>query len=121
MVKVLFDTNILIDYLNGIQLAKEELARYEYKAISIITSMEVLLGATPENDGAIRAWLDTFDIISLDASIANSAIKIRRQYKIKLPDAIILASAHVHALLLVSRNTKDFSADEPGIRIPYKL
>ncbi len=39
MVKALFDTNILIDYLNGISAAKKELARYEYRAISTITWM----------------------------------------------------------------------------------
>jgi predicted nucleic acid-binding protein len=39
----------------------------------------------------------------------------------RLPDAIIWASADVHSMLLVTRNTKDFPADLPGIRIPYML
>ena len=121
MVKALFDTNILIDYLSGIGAAKKELARYEYKAISIITSMEVLVGSTPENDAAIRAWLNSFDVISLDVSVANRAVEIRRQRRIRLPDAIVWASAQVNSLLLVSRNTKDFPADEPGVRVPYKV
>jgi predicted nucleic acid-binding protein len=64
MVKALFDTNILIDYLNGVGAAKKELARYEYRAISAITWMEVLVGASGEEDAAIRAWLDTFDVVS---------------------------------------------------------
>jgi hypothetical protein len=34
MVRALFDTNVLIDYLNGVGAAKKELARYEYRAIS---------------------------------------------------------------------------------------
>jgi hypothetical protein len=37
MVAVLFDTNILIDYLNGIPQAKTELDKYPDKAISLIT------------------------------------------------------------------------------------
>ena len=45
MVKALFDTNILIDYLNGFEQAKAELARYSDKAISLITWMEVIVGA----------------------------------------------------------------------------
>ena len=41
MVKALFDTNILIDYLRGIPAAREELGRYRPKAISLVTWMEV--------------------------------------------------------------------------------
>ena len=38
-----------------------------------------------------------------------------------VPDAIILATARVENLILVTRNTKDFAADEPGIRVPYRI
>ncbi|MEF0942844.1 PIN domain-containing protein [Rhizobium sp. BR 362] len=48
MVKALFDTNVLIDYLNAVPQARDELTRYGEKAISIITWMEVLVGAKPE-------------------------------------------------------------------------
>jgi predicted nucleic acid-binding protein len=48
MVRVLFDTNILIDYLSGIRAAKKELARYEYRAISTITWMEILVGTSAD-------------------------------------------------------------------------
>jgi len=120
MVKALFDTNILIDYLGGISAAKTELSRYEYKAISTITWMEVLVG-TATDDAAIRAWLGSFDVIALDTAIANRAVEIRKHTRIRLPDAIVWASAQVNSLLLVSRNTKDFPADEPGVRVPYKL
>jgi predicted nucleic acid-binding protein len=121
MVKALFDTDILTDYLNGIDAARKELGRYEYKAISIISLMEVLVGATPDNDVTLRAWLNTFEVIALDVSVANRAVEIRRQHRIKLPDAIVWASAQVNSLLLVSRNTKDFPVDEPGVRVPYKV
>jgi predicted nucleic acid-binding protein len=116
MVKALFDTNILIDYLGGIGASKKEFARYEYKAISTITWMEVLVGTTTDDEAAIRAWLGSFD-----TAIANRAVEIRKDKRIRLPDAIVWASAQVNSLLLVSRNTKDFPADEPGVRVPYKL
>ncbi|CAB3786109.1 type II toxin-antitoxin system VapC family toxin [Pararobbsia alpina] len=121
MVKALFDTNILIDYLSGAGAAKKELARYGYRAISTITWMEVLVGATAEDEASIRAWLGSFDIIALDSAIANRAVEIRKQKRIRLPDAIVWASAQVNSLLLVSRNTKDFPADDPGVRVPYKI
>jgi hypothetical protein len=38
-----------------------------------------------------------------------------------LPDAVIWATAQTQAVLLVTRNTKDFAADDPSVRLPYKL
>jgi len=45
----------------------------------------------------------------------------RRERKVKLPDAIILATAELEGRLLVTRNTKDFPSDDPGVRVPYTL
>jgi predicted nucleic acid-binding protein len=39
----------------------------------------------------------------------------------RLPDAIIWATAQVNDALLVSRNTKDFKEEWGGIRIPYAV
>jgi predicted nucleic acid-binding protein len=121
MVKALFDTNILIDYLNGIAEARDEWERYGEKNISIITWMEVLIGAKPELLAATRDFLDSIHLISIDEAVAERAVVLRQQYKMKLPGAIIWASADVHSMLLVTRNTKDFPADLPEIRIPYIL
>jgi len=122
MVKALLDTNILIDYLNGAPEADAELARYDDKAISIVTWMEVMIGAAAEPEQAeLRAWLSAFTVIGLDAPVAERAVLLRRQRRIRLPDAIIWATAQVHGLLLVSRNTKDFPQDDPGVRMPYRL
>ena len=119
MVKGLFDTNILIDYLNGIAQASEEFARYEYKAISAITWMEVLAGAAEQEQADIRAWLRSFTLIGLDGPVAERAVALRRRWRVRLPDAIIWATAQVHGLLLITRNVRDFPPDEPGVRMPY--
>ncbi|KWE19089.1 twitching motility protein PilT [Burkholderia cepacia] len=121
MVKALFDTNILIDYLGGVESARAELGRYDYRAISTISWMEVLAGTSAQDEAPIRAWLSSFDVIALDSPVANRAVAIRKERRIRLPDAIVWASAQVNGLLLVSRNTKDFPATEPGVRVPYKL
>ncbi|WP_349436513.1 type II toxin-antitoxin system VapC family toxin [Pararhizobium sp. A13] len=121
MVKALFDTNILIDYLNGVPQARDELALYEERAISIISWMEVVTGAREEVEQATRAFLASFDVIGLTAPIADLAVNVRRKRRSKLPDAIIEASAAVHSMLLVTRNTKDFATDSPFIRVPYIL
>lgn len=119
--KALFDTNILIDYLNGIDEARLELALYQDKAISIITWMEIQVGAAPEEQLALDQFLRRFTVLPLDAPISLSAVSLRKTTKIKLPDAIIWATASVHHRLLVTRNTKDFSTSHPGVRVPYVI
>ncbi|WP_404405984.1 type II toxin-antitoxin system VapC family toxin [Pelagibacterium halotolerans] len=121
MVRALFDTNILIDYLNAVPEARDELARYGQRAISIITWMEVLVGAATEVEAATRAFLDGFSILPLDSLVAERAVALRKRYRIKLPDAVVWASADVHSMLLVTRDRKDFPDDVPGIRVPYRL
>jgi predicted nucleic acid-binding protein len=121
MVKALFDTNILVDYLNAVPQARAELRRYTEKAVSIITWMEVLVGADANVEVATRSFLSTFDVIALDGKIAERAVGLRRSHRIKLPDAIICATAQTQAMLLVTRNTKDFTAGDPGVRMPYRL
>jgi predicted nucleic acid-binding protein len=121
MVKALFDTNILVDYLNAVPQARTELQRYTEKAISIVTWMEVMVGATGEVEDATRGFLSSFDVVALDAEIAERAVSLRRTHHVKLSDAIIWATAQAHAMLLVTRNTKDFAAGDPGVRMPYRL
>jgi predicted nucleic acid-binding protein len=60
-------------------------------------------------------------MLPLTALAAESAVQIRREHAIRLPDAIIWATARVNDLLLVSRNTKDFDSDLDGIRLPYTI
>ena len=119
--KALFDTNILIDYLNGVETAKEEINRYDNPMISPITWMEVLVGTSDTEQDTVRSFLSRFHQIDIDDKVAEIAVTVRRSYKMRLPDAIIWASAQKESALLISRNTKDFPVDAPGIRIPYSL
>ena len=121
MVSVLFDTNILIDYLNGIEQAKIELDKYSDKAISLITWMEVMVGASPETEEILRIFLNGFVNLPIDERVCQLAVTLRKDYRIKLPDAIVWATALVGKRMLITRNTKDFSEDEPGIRVPYQI
>jgi predicted nucleic acid-binding protein len=121
MVAALFDTNILIDFLRGISAARDELARYSDKSISIITWMEVMAGVSEGNRQATRAFLSSFNVIHLNEDIAACAVEIRQQHRIKLPDAVIWATAEIEKLLLVTRNTEDFPENFPGVRMPYML
>lgn len=119
-VKALFDTNILIDYLSGVEAAQAELTRYRSKLVSIITWMEVHAGARTETEtDVIDLFLRDFSIVDVSRRVAREAIEIRRTARMRLPDAVILASARVESALLVTRNTKDFRPDLPGVRVPY--
>jgi hypothetical protein len=120
-VKALFDTNILIDYLNGVVAARDEIALHDQPMISLITWMEVLAGTSAEQAIPVRAFLRRFECIGIDGDIAERAVAVRHARRLKLPDAIIRATAMERSALLVTRNTKDFPDDEPGIRVPYSL
>jgi len=120
--KALLDTNVVIDLLSGKIEADEEAARYSWLGISRITWMEVLVGTRDEEDfGRVADFLRRFSIVELDDEVARRAIELRQQYRLKLPDAIIWASARMEKGLLVTRNSNDFPARDPGIRVPYKL
>jgi predicted nucleic acid-binding protein len=121
VVKALFDTNILIDFLNAVPPARDELNRYEAKAISIITWIEVLVGAPPLATRATRDFLDSLELIELNEKVAERAVRLRQQHRVKLPDAIVWASAEVHAMLLVTRDTRGFPPGDPGVRMPYRV
>ena len=116
-----FDTNIVIDALNGVAEADSEYSRYDRVLISRITWMEVLVGAEGD-DQELRDFLETnFEIIPLDAVVSENAVQLRRAHHILLPDAIIWATAKAHEAVLVTRNTKDFKPDWDGIRVPYSI
>jgi len=121
IVNAIFDTNIVIDALNGIANADAEYSRYERVLISRITWMEVLVGAR-DNETETRDFLETrFEIVPLDLAVAERAVQLRRAHHIRLPDAIIWATAQTRDAVLVTRNTKDFHADWQGVRVPYEL
>lgn len=73
------------------------------------------------HDTAFRMLLSRFEVLPLTTEVAEVAARIRRERRLKLPDAVILATARHHGLALVTRNTKDFLPGEPGIVIPYTL
>ncbi len=127
MVSAVFDTNILIDYLNGYKQAEKTLEKYNDKKISIITYIELLAGTkTEEEKQVIRALLEEeFEVLDLDVRISEETAEIRsnsivNKNKLKLPDCIILATANTQAIPLVTRNSSDFKGF-PNVIMPYKV
>lgn len=120
--KAVFDTNILVDYLNGIHAAKEELDRYRVRQISIITFIEVMVGAkSAEEENAIRSFLAKFEVLELSVGIAREAVSIRKQLRLKIPDAVVYATARMQGCMPVTRKTKELRQEWPDVRIPYRI
>lgn len=119
--KAVFDTNILIDYLNGVSEAAAELSQYGERLVSIVTWMEVMVGAAQEQKEVVQRFLNNFRVVSLDAEVAALGVSLRREQRLKLPDAVIYATAKHEGCVLVTRNSKDFSPELADVRIPYRL
>lgn len=112
--KYLIDSNTVIDYLNGKLPFEGNLLVNSIvdsgPQISVITKIEVL-GFNTQNDEAYKILVDfTNDnqVLNLDEKIVEKTIELRKKYKIKLPDAIIAATAIIYNLTIVSRNLDDF-------------
>lgn len=114
------DTNIVIYTLKGINKAIEVMEELEDDDIEIYysTVVEAELFSfhelTDEQKKKIRGILDLGEIIDVDSEIALKAAELRAlskkeyQRKLKLPDAIVAATALVYSSILVTRNVEDF-------------
>ena len=119
---ILVDSCILIDHLRGHQVASRFLLEAEAPCLSQITWIEVMAGALSDAEEArIRALLAAFRIVPVDERVSEETVRIRRTRRLKVPDALILATARVHGLTLATRNTKDFAPGDPDVFVPYAL
>lgn len=117
----LIDTNIIIYYLEGEQAAISFLRTHRGRlAISSITWMETLsYPFTADEEQVVRTFLQEFRLIEISSPVMELSVEIRRKKKMKLPDAIIAASAVHHDLILVTRNIKDFKGTAIKILDPF--
>jgi predicted nucleic acid-binding protein len=129
----LFDSNIVIDALNGVDQAVVEIRYYKRRVVSSITWMEAITKPlsnqiagliTDDRMLAIHTFVSSFTVIHTDDDIMREAASLRASSllyppKVLLPDAIIHATANVTGYLLVTRNKKDFRG--ANLRYPYDL
>ena len=112
--RFLLDTNSVIYYTNDDlpQKASDFLDKEIPKGIflSVISEIELLGFNTPTEREAliVESFVVGSSVIPLIRPIILKTIDIRKAYKIKLPDAIIAATALVYDLTLISRNDEDF-------------
>lgn len=110
----LLDSNILIYYLDN-QVPADSMATMdqivrEGGQLSVISQIEVPGWNAPNENSAQKAeiFVENSAIFPLNEAVVHKTISLRKTYRIKLPDAIIAATALVHGFTLVSRNEADF-------------
>ncbi len=108
------DTNAILYYLkddlNAVSLLREIFSQEAPLYISAITELELFAysSLSPQEEALIEELLTTISIIPLDSHIARLGSFIRRQYRLKVPDSVIAATAVHTGSTLVTRNTRDF-------------
>ncbi len=122
-IDLLLDTNIAIDFLAGEERAvsfledslKEELGI----AVSQITRIELLSypDITDEEQEKEIAFLDRIEVIPITEEVEKEAIQIRRRRRLKIPDALILATAIVHEFTLVTNDAQLLKFDIHDLKV----
>jgi predicted nucleic acid-binding protein len=108
---ILVDTDIFIDHLRGAVELKVGRHRLHY---SVVTRAELFAGAT--GTGFAAQVLTPFREIPVDRPIAERAGRIRREFGLRMPDALIAATALERGLGLATRNKKHFERVR-GLRV----
>lgn len=111
MADLLIDTDVFVDHLRGASELKTGRHRLHY---SVITRAELFAGNSASN--LTVRLLAPFREIPVDRAVAERAGRIRRETGIRLPDALIAASALERHLTLTTRNRRDFETVR-GLRI----
>jgi hypothetical protein len=89
---ILLDTNVVLYFLGGRLANPLPSGRY---FVSVITEIELLSypSLSPDEETQIREFLTKITVVGIDNNIKELAITFRKQYRLKLPDAIIAATA----------------------------
>jgi len=116
--RYLIDTNVLIYFLkaalpeSGFLFIKDVLNTSSI--FSFVTQIELLgyPSISLQEEAGARLIIQSSSVILVNEAIIEETISIRKNYKIKLPDSIIAATAIVNDLSLITANQKDFSRIE---------
>ncbi|MGD9995875.1 MAG: type II toxin-antitoxin system VapC family toxin [Ilumatobacteraceae bacterium] len=111
MSDLLVDTDIFIDHLRGAAALVPGRHRLYY---SVVTRAELFAGNTATNLSS--QLLAPFRELAVDRAIAERAGRVAREFAIRLPDALIAATALEHGLGLATRNRKHFESIR-GLRL----
>ena len=112
MARILVDSDVLVDHLRGHRRFERG---QDEPHVSAISRAELFAGRGTE-ERRIRRLLEPMTELPVDRAVAERAGRIRRTSRIRLPDALIAATAIEHRLTLVTRNARDFD-EVKGLRL----
>jgi len=100
---LVLDTNVALFLLRGDRYAADAISGQRV-VISFITYMELLSkpGMTRAETKAVTAFVNEWPMIELDARIMEEAIRLRKTYRLKIPDAIVAATALTQQIPLLT-------------------
>jgi toxin FitB len=101
---VLVDTDVFVDHLRGAHELKAGRHRLHY---SVVTRAELFAGTTASD--LVSRLLGPLRELPVDRSVAERAGRVSRETGIRLPEALIAATALEHGLGLATRNARDFA------------
>lgn len=104
MADVLVDTDVFVDHLRGARELRPGRHRLHY---SVVTRAELFAGTSATE--LVATLLAPFRELPVDRAVAERAGRMVRESAVRLPDALIAATAIEHGLGLVTRNRKDFA------------
>lgn len=111
MADFLVDTDVFVDHLRGARELDPKSHRVHY---SVVTRAELFAGSTATE--IVSILLAPFRELEVGRKIAERAGRLRRESGIRLPDALIAATAVEHGLSLFTRNRTDFEGVR-GLRV----
>lgn len=99
---VLIATDLLIDYLRGSVAAAQLIEAHPHRAISVLTWLDVMALAPPARREATRAFLRSFERLSINEAIADEALRLRERHAgLDSHTALNLATARMNRLQYV--------------------
>lgn len=110
----MLDTNIIIALFHGDVGVETAVKRWHTSATPIVTSTITLTellafpGITPTEELQLKSFLQTTRTVSFGWQVAELAGYIRRTYRSKIGDSLIVATAWHENSTLVTRNVRDF-------------
>lgn len=115
-----FDTNILIDFFAGHASAKIAMERFTIRRLPAVAYIELMTGLKTSDQ---RARVDEvigalFEVVHTDMAVCREAALLRQKLGLKLPDALVYATARVGKAVLVTRD-RDFNENLADIHRPY--
>lgn len=115
------DTNTVIYHLRGLKPWTDFINTLPPARVfvSVITRMELLAwkNLTLEGERQVRSFLDMLNIVLLSSAIETEAISLRRNTRVKLPDAIVAATSVVFNAILVTADKEIAALNWPNLKV----